>query len=84
MDRLLPAMRPFGLHLKRIPMPACREASADGSIRTLVLSVEDPVEFLEGRKVKHVQVRPRCCRRRALLLLLLRLRRLVSSAGEAS
>jgi hypothetical protein len=32
-----------------------REASADGSVRTLLLSVEDHVNFLEGRKVRHVQ-----------------------------
>lgn len=32
-----------------------REASADGSVRTLLLSVEDRVTFLEGRKVRHVQ-----------------------------
>ncbi|KAI3438700.1 hypothetical protein D9Q98_001120 [Chlorella vulgaris] len=32
-----------------------REASADGSVRTLLLSVEDRVNFLEGRKVRHVQ-----------------------------
>lgn len=32
-----------------------REASVDGSVRTLLLSVEDRVNFLEGRKVRHVQ-----------------------------
>jgi hypothetical protein len=37
------------------PASACREASADGSVRTLLLSVEDRVNFLEGRKVRHVQ-----------------------------
>lgn len=31
----------------------------DGSLRTLVLSVEDHVNFLDGRKVKHVQEYPR-------------------------
>lgn len=36
-----------------------REASADGSARTLLLSVEDHVTFLEGRKVRHVQEKRR-------------------------
>jgi len=36
-----------------------RAASADGSVRTLVLSVEDDVAFFDGRKRKHVQDSPR-------------------------
>lgn len=36
-----------------------REASADGSVRTLLLSVEDAVTFLEGRRVRHVQEKRR-------------------------
>lgn len=32
-----------------------KEASADGSVRTLVLSVSDAVVFGDGRRVKHVQ-----------------------------
>ena len=36
-----------------------REASADGSARTLQLSVEDAVTFTEGRRVRNVQEAPR-------------------------
>lgn len=32
-----------------------REASADGTIRTLLLSVDDAVVYVDGRKVRHVQ-----------------------------
>ena len=31
----------------------------DGSARTLLLSVEDAVTFLEGRRVRHVQEKRR-------------------------
>jgi hypothetical protein len=37
----------------------CRAESADGTLRTLVLSVEDHVNFLDGRKVKRKQEAPR-------------------------
>eukprot|EP00193_Tetraselmis_chui_P008277 CAMPEP_0177767002 /NCGR_PEP_ID=MMETSP0491_2-20121128/8835_1 /TAXON_ID=63592 /ORGANISM="Tetraselmis chuii, Strain PLY429" /LENGTH=366 /DNA_ID=CAMNT_0019283473 /DNA_START=216 /DNA_END=1316 /DNA_ORIENTATION=+ len=36
-----------------------RAESADGVVRTLVLSVEDDVPYLDGRKRKHVQQRTR-------------------------
>mmetsp|Transcript_13018 Transcript_13018/g.32942 ORF Transcript_13018/g.32942 Transcript_13018/m.32942 type:complete len:365 (-) Transcript_13018:151-1245(-) len=36
-----------------------RAESADGVVRTLVLSVEDEVPYLDGRKRKHVQQRAR-------------------------
>ena len=44
---------------QNLPAPRCREASADGSVRTLLLSVEDAVTFLEGRRVRHVQEKRR-------------------------
>ena len=37
-----------------------KAASADGSVRTLVLSVSDAVVFGDGRRVKHVQENRRC------------------------
>lgn len=36
-----------------------REASLDGGLRLLRLSVEDRVQYLDGRKVRQVQRRPR-------------------------
>lgn len=36
-----------------------RAESADGNTRTLVLSVEDHVNFLDGRKVRRRQEAPR-------------------------
>lgn len=39
---------------------ACARAeSADGTLRTLVLSIEDHVNFLDGRKIKRMQEAPR-------------------------
>ncbi|CAD7699795.1 unnamed protein product [Ostreobium quekettii] len=36
-----------------------RAASADGNVRLMVMSVEDHVDYLEGRKVKRIQKAPR-------------------------
>ncbi|KAL4437987.1 hypothetical protein ABPG77_004208 [Micractinium sp. CCAP 211/92] len=50
---------PDEVQWNRATVVANREASADGSARTLLLSVEDHVTFLEGRKVRHVQEKRR-------------------------
>ncbi len=41
------------------PSVECRAASADGSVRTLVLSVADAVQFMEGRRLPRHQAEPR-------------------------
>eukprot|EP00887_Chlorella_sp_A99_P000932 scaffold5.g932.t1 len=50
-----PTRNPASLKWSRATVVENKEASADGSVRTLVLSVEDHVEFLEGRKIRNVQ-----------------------------
>lgn len=49
------AAAPESLQWAKATVVENREASADGSVRTLLLSVEDHVTFLDGRKVRHVQ-----------------------------
>ncbi|PSC75462.1 adenylate kinase [Micractinium conductrix] len=51
--------RPQEVEWLRATVVENKEASADGSARTLLLSVEDAVTFLEGRKVRHVQEKRR-------------------------
>ncbi|GAB4816983.1 hypothetical protein N2152v2_004029 [Parachlorella kessleri] len=50
---------PDDLKFSRATVVENKEASADGSVRTLVLSIEDHVNFMDGRKIRHVQENPR-------------------------
>ena len=40
-------------------LPATRSASLDGSVRTLVLTVADPIQYMEGRRMPRHQAEPR-------------------------
>lgn len=58
-DLLVGKIDPVDLRFSRATVVENRESSADGSVRTLTLSVEDHVNFMDGRKIKHVQENPR-------------------------
>ena len=54
-----PAAQQASAQIASCPLPATRSASLDGSVRTLVLTVADPIQYMEGRRMPRHQAEPR-------------------------